>query len=152
MKYQLPPSSIEVDGQEFDLDKIRCFRGSFEQLLRHVSGVFTLPGSYCEFRDDGKWYLCTGDWTSLDEVLAAMKHVPLFWIGCWISSSRDGCHVFTTAEAESYRGGGSHIMLSENELVEPINRKKLLSELESLSDSQLDMLVSNSRYKLPELS
>lgn len=148
MKLQLPPSSVKVDGQEFDLDKIRCFRGSFEELITHVSSVFTLPGSYCEKRDDGKWYLCTGGWVGLEEVLAAMKHVPLFWIGCWASSSRGGCHVFTTSGDD----GQEHVQLQANVSVEPIDRTKLLSELDSLSDSQLDLLIANSKYELPSLS
>jgi len=149
VKFQLPPQSIEVDGQDFDLDRIRCFRGPFDQLLQQVSTVFTLPDSYCEKRSDGNWYLCTGSWASLEEVFAAMKHVPLFWIGCWVSSNRDGSHVFTTADTETVTDGQMDVTLSANESVEPLDRAKLLSDLESLSTSQLNLLVEHSKYELP---
>ena len=43
-------------------------------------------------------------------------------------------------------------MLMANESVESIDRHKLLSELESLSDSQLDLLVTHSKYELPNVS
>ena len=46
------------------------------------------------FEEKGEYIFQTGGWSGNEDIISAMRDNHMFWMFCWYSSTRGGCHKF----------------------------------------------------------
>lgn len=94
---------FELDGDKYPTENTIVsipwwnYQWGHKELMQHVAPLFNDSCGSCHFDEDlGQWRVTTGGWSGCEEVIHALQLNTMFWVMCWVSSTRGGLHFFET--------------------------------------------------------
>lgn len=92
---------LDEDGypteEALDLVKGWGHEDGFVELLETVGQIWKYP-DYFECKGPGQYEISTGGWSGNEDLIEALQGNAMFWLCCWVQSTRGGHYIFEVPE------------------------------------------------------